>query len=38
MTARTQATVTVTITVTDVDEEVIGGTLLERYDADDSGG
>ena len=29
-----QDTVTVTITVTDVDEEV---TLLERYDADDSG-
>ena len=32
-----QDTVTVTITVTDVDEEVIGGTLLERYDDDDSG-
>ena len=27
----------VVVTVTDVDEEVIGGTLLERYDADDSG-
>ena len=27
----------VVVTVTDVDEEVIGGTLLETYDADDSG-
>ena len=31
------ATRNVVVTVTDVDEEVIGGTLLERYDTDNNG-